>query len=374
LVTVLQVIPALNAGGAERTTVEMAEAIAAAGWRALVASSGGQLEGALAAAGGELIRMDLAAKNPLKLATNAAKLHGLIASRGVDLVHARSRAPAWSALIAARRAGAAFITTYHGAYGGRTAMKRFYNGVMARGDIVIANSAYMQRRIAEAHNVYPARIRVIPRGVDMTRFDPAIVTPDRIMAQRRAFGVEDNDPRPIVLLPARLTFWKGHDVAMQALASLPDLQALMVFAGDGDKAEAMWARAGLLGVADRIRIPGYVADMQAAYACSTLVIAPSTLPEAFGRTAAEAQAMQVPVIATAHGGALEVVDDGVTGFLIPPNDAQALADAIGRVFAMGPDERARMGNAGRARIASLYTAQALQDATMRVYRQALGLE
>lgn len=370
MVTVLQVIPALNAGGAERTTVEVAEALTRQGWRALVASEGGALEGALAEAGGTLIRMRFP-KNPFSIAANARRLRRLAAREKVDIVHVRSRAPAWSAVLAKAKAGFPLITTYHGAHSARTALKRWYNGVMARGDIVIANSAYMRDRIIAEHGADPGRIRVIPRGVDIARFDPAAVGGERRLAQRRAFGLADDDRRPVILLPARLTFWKGHDVAMQALAGLPETDAVLVFAGDGGGAADLRARADALGLGGRVVIPGYVADMPAAYAASDLVLCPSTLPEAFGRTAAEAQAMGVPVIAAAHGGALEVVEDGVTGLLAPPGDAQALGAAIGRLLALAPDARMAMGKAARARIASLYTARALQDATMAVYREAL---
>ncbi len=372
MATVLQVIPALNAGGAERTTIEMAEALSANGWRALVVSEGGELEGALAAAGGVLVPMPVRSKNPAVLWANSRRIRRLIDEEGVDIVHARSRAPAWSALWAARAAGAPFITTYHGAYSGRSKLKRWYNGVMARGDVVIANSSYMRDRIIERHDADPNRIRVIPRGVDLDKFDPDIVTPARIAAAREAFGVAPGDDRPIILLPARLTFWKGHEVALRALAEL-DVDAHLVFAGDGDGGDAILEIAAELGLGPRVLFPGYVADMPAAYAAADLALAPSTLPEAFGRTAAEAQAMGVPVIAAAHGGALEVVADGVTGWLVPPGDADKLSAAIGRALALSPEQKAAMGAAGRTRIASLYTARALQDATMRVYQEVLGL-
>ncbi len=373
MVTVLQVIPSLNAGGAERTTVEIAEALTGAGWRALVASAGGVLDGDLAVAGGALIRMRTESKNPLTMALNARRLRGIIAREKVDLVHARSRAPAWSTLWAARKAGVPFITTYHGPYSGRSAIKRWYNGVMARGDIVIANSAYMRDRIVDRHGIAADRVRVIPRGVDLASFDPAAVSRERAAAMRASWGLAPDERRPVLLLPARMTARKGHAVALKALAMLADLDAFLVFAGEGPAGPALLEQAAALGLGPRLVLAGHVADMPAAYAASDLVLAPSILPEAFGRTAAEAQAMRVPVIAAAHGGALEVVQDGTSGFLVPPGDIEALAAAIQRVLTLAPDARARLTGAAREGVASRYTARALQDATLRVYREALGL-
>jgi glycosyltransferase involved in cell wall biosynthesis len=211
--------------------------------------------------------------------------------------------------------------------------------------------------------------------VDVARFDPEAVTPERIRAVRAGWGLADADPRAVILLPARLTFWKGHQTALAALAELPDLDAVLVFAGadrDG-AAAALAARVNALGLADRVVLAGPCADMPAAYAASDLAITPSTLPEAFGRTAAEAQAMGVPVIAAAHGGALETVADGRTGFLVPPGNAQALARAIAQTLGLPDDARAAIGAAGRARVLQRFTAAALQAATLGVYEEALGL-
>jgi glycosyltransferase involved in cell wall biosynthesis len=376
---VLQVTPALDAGGVERTTIEIAEALTRAGGRALVASRGGRLEPELEAAGGELIAMPVDSKNPLTILANARRIEQLARRSGVAIIHARSRAPAWSALIAARRLGVPFVTTYHGVYNANTGLKRFYNGVMARGDVVIANSDYTRAHVMKEHRVSAERVVSIPRGVDLARFDPAQVSDERVGNMRGLWGVAETDKRPIVLLPARLTRWKGQTVLIDAAAAIEQETpgaALYVLAGDSQgRAEYVADLHDLAekrGLADRVRIVGHLVDMPAALAASTVAVFPSTDPEAFGRAAVEAQAMGVPVIASRLGGLAETIVDGETGLLVPAGDPAALAAAIQRMLAMPPDARAAMGAKGAARVRSLYSVDALQAATLRVYNGLLN--
>ena len=229
---ILQVLPALRSGGVERGTLEIAEAQIAAGFRAIVASAGGEMVPALEALGAKHITLPLTAKSPWAMWRNAAALAALARAEGVALIHARSRAPAWSALIAARRLGLPFVTTYHGAYNEGFPGKRLYNSVMARGDRVIAISHFIADLIRARHGVDEARLRVIPRGVDPRRFDPALVSAERLAALRAAWGVAEG--QPIIMLPARVTRWKGQIVLVEAMAQLPgDALALLV----GDAAE-----------------------------------------------------------------------------------------------------------------------------------------
>ena len=216
--TILQIIPRLDTGGAERSAVEIADAVVRAGGRALVLAEPGRLAPEVVAAGGEFVEFPAATKNPLRMLANARAIERLIRQLGVDLVHARSRAPAWSALIAARRARVPFVTTYHGAYGETNAVKRYYNGVMARGDVVIANSRYTADLIAQRYGTPRERMEVIHRGVDCRQFDPARIAPERVSALRARWGV---DPAARVILhAARLTAWKGQGVLIDAAAKL----------------------------------------------------------------------------------------------------------------------------------------------------------
>lgn len=381
--TVLQVIPHLSAGGAERTTIEVAEALQEAGARAIVASVGGRLESELTRAGAELVRIDnLATKNPLGIYSNATVLSKIISKYKVDLVHARSRAPAWSALWAARRMKKPFVTTYHGVYNARSSAKRLYNSVMARGDAVIANSDYTAAHVRQQHPDAADRVVTIHRGVDIRRFTPEAVLPPRRAALAKAWRLpEDVAERneTIILLPARMTGWKGHREAIAAATQLKTHKTpawRMVFAGDPQGRDAYMNELAQLiaqhGLDDRIAMVGHCDDMPAAFALADIVIAPSNEPEAFGRVAAEAGAMAVPVIGSTIGAQGEIIVDGRTGFVVPPMNPPALADAIGNLLERGPEGRRQMGEAAQTRVREKFTTAALQEATLAVYERLMG--
>ena len=370
---ILQVLPALRSGGVERGTLEIAEAQIAAGFRAIVASAGGEMVPALEALGAKHITLPLTAKAPWAIWRNAAALAALGRAEGVALIHARSRAPAWSALIAARRLGLPFVTTYHGAYNEGFPGKRLYNSVMARGDRVIAISHFIAELIRARHGVAESRLRVIPRGVDPRRFDPALVSPARLAALRAAWGVAEG--QPIIMLPARVTRWKGQMVLVEAMAQLPG-DALALLVGDAAERPAfqaeLQARIAGLGLQDRVRLVGHATDMPAALMLADVVVHASTDAEAFGRTVIEAQAMARPVIASDLGAPRETVAEGITGWRTPPGDAAALAAALSRALAMTDSERAALGARARAAVLSGYTTAAMQAATIATYRELLG--
>lgn len=376
---ILQVTPALDAGGVERTTIEVAEAVAQRGGRALVASRGGRLESELAAVGGELAPMPLETKTPWGILSNAGRLEALARQANVSLIHARSRAPAWSALLAARRAGVPFVTTYHGVYNGQSGAKKFYNSVMARGDVVIANSGYTRDHLIKTHRVDPDRVVTIPRGVDLVRFDPAAIDRRRVDSIRSIWGIAAGETRPIVLVPARLTYWKGQSLLIEAAALIERARpgaALYILAGDSqgraDYVSDLHAKARELGVSEAVRVVGHLVDMPAALSASTLAAFPVLEPEAFGRAAVEAQAMGVPVVASDLGGLSETIVAGETGLLVKSGDARALADAITHVLDMTPEARREMGARGAARTRSLYSTRSLQTATLAVYDRLLA--
>ena len=376
--TILQVIPDLAAGGAERTVLEITEALVSKGARSLVVSRGGRLVPELEALGGKLIEMDAASKNPLTIRSNAKKIAALIQQENVDIVHARSRAPAWSALMAAQRTGTPFITTYHGAYSENFPGKRWYNSVMAKGDRVIANSDWIARHIRSTYDLPDKTIITIPRGVDLLAFDPAAVPSGRIDAVRKSWGLVASDTRTVLLLPGRLTDWKGQLIAIEALAIMePEERSdiALVLAGDAQGRDKYVAEIetliGAHGLSNTVLMPGHCSDMPAAYLASDIVLAPSKRPEAFGRTAAEASAMGRCVIASAHGGAMETVMDGQTGALVAPGDPAALAGAIRALLQMGKDAWQNMGAAGASFVRAEFSKAKLQAATLDVYRDVL---
>ncbi len=377
--TLLQVIPRLDIGGAEQSTLDVAAAVVRAGGRAIVASAGGGMEDRLIASGAELVVLPVQSKNPRTMIANALALAQLIRREKVSVVHVRSRAPAFSALWAARRTRTPVLATYHGIYGAKGLLKRWYNGVMTRGDRVIANSAYTRDHVLAQHRVDPAKVTAIPRGIDMERFDPAAVGQDRIDALRQRWRIDPADRRLKLILAGRLTRWKGQSLAIEAVArlkadGLDQIQLLLVGDSQGRLAYLAELEQSIrtLAVADQVKIVGPCSDMPAAYLVGDVALAPSLEPEAFGRTAVEPQAMGRPVIAADHGATRETVVAGQTGWLATPGDGEAWALAIAEAQAAGPERLAAMGAAARARTRALYSVEAMTDATLAVYRSMLG--
>jgi glycosyltransferase involved in cell wall biosynthesis len=383
--TILQIIPGLDAGGAELTVVEVAQALTLAGARALVLAEPGRLAPNVRAAGGEIVPFPAGTKNPVRMLVNARAIARLIEDEGVDLVHARSRAPAWSALLAARRASVPFVTTYHGAYGEANALKRLYNGVMARGDVVIANSHYTAGLIAERYGTPRDRIEVIHRGVDEGAFNPSRVAPERVAALRAAWGIVPGTP--VILQAARLTSWKGQSVLIDAIAHLRATgrlgPAVAILAGDaqgrGDYVQALQGQIERHGLQGAVRLVGHVDDIAAAYLAAQVTVIASIEPEAFGRTVIEAAAMGCPVIATNIGAPPEtllaeptVAGDASTGWLVPPGDAEALARRLAEALALSPQSRAALGARARRHVLAHFTVRAMQRRTLSVYDRLLG--
>lgn len=379
--TLLQVTPELETGGAEQTTIDVAHAVVAQGGKALVATRGGRMAARLEADGGRLAQMPAQSKNPLVMLGNAARLIDLIRREKVSLVHARSRAPAFSALWAAHATKVPFVATYHGVYNAKSGLKRWYNAVMTKGAVVIANSEYTREHVIREHGVAADKVVAIPRGVDLSRFEPGVVCAERIEALRRAWGVAADERRLKVLLAGRLTRWKGQGLMVQAMALLKARgqdKVLLLLAGDDQgrkgyraELEAAIAQAGLQ---DAVKLVGHCDDMPAAYLLADLAIAPSLEPEAFGRTAVEPQVMGRPVMAADHGATRETVVPRETGWLVTPGDAEAWAAALLEAVAIGASGRQSMGRAARLRARRLYSVDAMCEATLKVYAQVLGLE
>ncbi len=372
--TVLQVLPALETGGVERGTVEMVQAIVRAGGNALVASAGGRLVAAVERAGGTHITLQLASKNPARIWRNAARLAFLIRAAEVDIVHARSRAPAWSAWLACRKTGARFVTTWHGVYKENAPGKRRYNAVMARGERIIAISQFVAAKLKARHGVDPGRLRVIPRGVDTAMFDPAAVSGDRMARLANQWRLPDG--ASTIMLPARLTRWKGQSVMLEAMARLERQDVYLVLVG-AEQGRARYrrellARAETLGISNRVRLVGHCDDMPAALMLADIVVNPSVEPEPFGRTVIEAQAMGRPVVVSDAGGTAETVEHGVTGWRVRPGDPGALSATLDVILRLEPAERAAFGARARASVCTNYTTAAMQQATLEVYRELLA--
>jgi glycosyltransferase involved in cell wall biosynthesis len=369
---VLQVVPSLDSGGVERGTVEIATALAAAGWTAYVASAGGTMERELARAGIAHIHLPLASKNPLTIRRNVGALARVIREHQIDIVHARSRAPAWSAWKAAKKTRRRFVTTFHNAYDTGAPFKHWYNSVMARGERVIAISEFVAAHAASEYGIGADRLRTIPRGVDMRLFDGDRVNGDRVADLAAKWRVPDGFS--VVMLPGRLTRWKGGLDFIEAIARLGrrDLCCLLVGAeqrsGFRRELEAQIERYGLVG---QFRIVEDCRDIAAAYVLADVVVSASTDPEGFGRTIVEAQAMGRPVIATDHGGARETIIPGSTGWLVPPGDTGSMAAAIGEALGLDPASRTALARRARAHIAAGFTREAMCARTIEIYEELL---
>lgn len=380
--TILQIIPELATGGAELSAIEIAAAVVRAGGRAIVLSEGGRMADRLASVGGELVIFPAATKNPMKLLANATAIERIARKENVDLIHARSRAPAWSALIAARRAKLPFVTTYHGIYNEKGHAKRLYNSVMARGDIVIANSRYTADIVKKRYATPEERIRVIYRGVDLEAFDPAVVSAERVKNLRDKWGVTDE--QRIVLHAARLTKWKGQGDVIAAAARIRDKVRDCVFILAGDAQGRDDYRQGLLDqIASAeleaiVRLVGHVDDIPAAFAASHIAFVASNEPEAFGRAAAEAQAMACPVISTNIGAPPETVlapprvaANDRTGWLVAPGDIDNYESVLLEALSLDDAARAEIGARARSHVMEMFSTFKMQRLTLAVYDELL---
>ncbi|HMA13537.1 MAG: glycosyltransferase family 4 protein [Bacteroidota bacterium] len=370
---VLQVVPSLVTGGVERGTVEIAAAIVADGGTAIVVSEGGPMENDLRRAGALHLKMPAASKNPLVIYRNIARLEQIIEAYGVDIVHARSRAPAWSAKAACQRTGRHFITTFHAPYNFTNTLKKRYNQIMTEGERVIAISEFIAEHVRQNYSIDRSRLRVIRRGIDIARFDPDRVSAERMIQLSTRWRLPDG--LPLILMPGRLTRWKGQTVLLEALARLEGLEYRCVLVGSDQgraayrrELEALIARHGLGG---RVSIMDECGDMPAAYMLSDVVVSASTDPEGFGRTVGEAQAMGRPVVASDHGGAREQIIAERTGFLFPNGDAAALAAGLHKALTLAPEARARLHDEAIARVRSEFTKDLMCARTLGLYREVL---
>ena len=363
--TVLNVFPAVEAGGAALSTLEIAAALRDAGARVLVVSSGGRLAAGLGAAH---VCLPTDTKNPVGLWRNSARLTALIAREGVDLVHAHSPAPAWSAWVAARRAGVPFVTTFHSIYSVSNAAKRSYNRIVIRGDLVIAVSNFAAEHMKAIYDCPSSRIRVVHHGIDAAMFDPSAVPARKKASLRGAWRVREG--ARMVLLPGRFIRRKGHGVLIEAVRqlTLSDANLVAVFVGSDEGHETYRRELEEQAYGLSVRFVGHTDDMATAYAVSDVVVDPSVRPESFGLVLAEAGAMGLPVVSSNIGASREILCEGETGWLVQPSNPGALAAGIRQALAAaGPALAAR----ARAHVLSCFTRERMWAETLAVYRELL---
>lgn len=372
---VLQVLPALGTGGVERGTVEMAQAIIDAGGVAIVASADGIWKNSLERMGAVYINLPLNSKKPWMIWKNQFALEKVIRDFRVDIVHVRSRAPAWSAWLAAKKTTVHFITTWHGVFSETWRGKRWYNQVMTKGERVIAISHYIADRLRNNYGLKEDVLRVIPRGVDLKSFDPEHLLGDRVADIAQKWRIPESKKN--ILLPGRLTAWKGHELLVRAMAKIDQNYQdwICVFVGPSKIKDQFTQKLLLLAeqlkVRDRLYFVGNCQDMPAALTLANIVVVPSLKPEPFGRVVIEAQAMERPVVVANHGGAAETVTDGKTGYVFEPGNADALADLLQQLMEQSEADLQWVGRLAREDVQEHYTLVQMQQATLKVYNEIL---
>jgi glycosyltransferase involved in cell wall biosynthesis len=379
--TVLIVVPSLHAGAADAGTVQLVRILAAGGHRPIVVSSGGRMVPDVTAAGGQFIAMNVDTNNPILMLRNAMALVRLVRERRCDVIHAHARAPGWSAWYAARRTGVPFLTSWYKGHREQNVLKRLYNGVMARGDRVIAISDQIAELAIDRYRIPWERITVIPASVDLDRFDPARVSRERIAAARDAWGVEPETK--VILVVGRMLRRKGHHVVVQAVHRLKEMglkDFLCVFVGE-DQGKTrytgeLWDLVLETGTAEVNRMAGPTDDLPAAFAAATVVVNAATQPEGLQRAILEASAMGKPVVVSDLAAGPDAVlappavaEDRMTGLRFSSGDSVALATALLRLFSMPEPARAAIGARGRAWVLANFNTPAVTEPTLRLYAE-----
>src|SRR5665213_4061229 len=359
-ITVLIVTPTLNAGAADVGAVELVHILKRAGHRAIVVSRAGRLVADITAAGAEFVPLNVASKNPLRMLRNAMVLLRLARERDCAIIHALGRAGAWSACMAARRRVIPFVTSWYKGFREQNILKRLYNGVMARGDRVIAVCEQLAQLVNDRYGTPWEKIAVVPVSIDFGHFDPAYVSHERVAALRRAWGVSGDTK--VILIVGRILRRKGHDVVVRAVKRLQELGCkdfLCVFVGEDlgrtNYTGELWDLVLSTGTMDVIRMAAPVRDMAAAYAAAAVVVSAAVQPEGVQRALLEAQAMARPVIVSDLAAGPDVAltapavpENRITGLRVPSGDAHALAAALLRLFAMPASLANAIGERGRA--------------------------
>ena len=371
---VLQVLPEMNHGGVEMGTVEIASGLQAAGIKNFVASAGGRMTYDLKKLKVKHFELPLKTKNPIKLWLNARKLAKIIKENKINIVHARSRAPAWSAYWAAKSTGAHFLTTFHGTYGlGPFGIKKLYNRVMTYGKLVIAISTHIKKHMIKEYKFDESKMRLIHRCVNIDNFSPDKVSQERIIRT-----LQDNhipEDKPIISLIGRVTRWKGQHLLIEALSKVKnkDFYCLIVGTDQGRDhyTEELKDLVHKYKLDAKVQFIDHSFDIPALLMQSDIVLSTAIQPEAFGRAAIEGQAMGKIVLASNIGGSLDNTIDGVTGKLFESNNAKSLATAIDWALTLPADEKKKISKAAIKNVKDNFTKQIMCDKTIAVYHEIL---
>ena len=372
--SVLQVLPHLNSGGLVSGAVEISEALQKAGMSSFVASEGGRREREIIRAGGKVIKFSLGSKNPLIILLNAYKLSKIIKKYKINIIHARSRAPAWSAYFAAKKTGIPFVTTFHGTYSIQNNLKKKYNNIMLKSNKVIAISEFIKDHILSNYNIDKEKIVTIYRGINIEKFNYLGVANERLISLLKKFNIPEDSY--VILLPGRITRWKGHILLIEAISKLQRSDIICLFVGDIQGRNKYYAelqrRIDKLDLKNNFRIIANQSDMAAIYKLADVVVSASLEPEAFGRVVAEAQAMGRPTVAVNHGGGPEIIIGGETGWLFKPGDADDLSDKINNALSLDADDRDKMAIKAIERTKLYFNNEKMCAKTLQVYAELVN--
>ena len=371
-ISLLQVLPHLNSGGLVSGAIEISNFLKQTGGNSIIVSSGGYRENEALRNNAILINLPLETKNPFLIYKNKAKIIEIIRKYNINIVHARSRAPAWSSYWAAKFTNTPFITTFHGTYGTENIIKKKYNSVMLKGDYVIAISKFIKSHIEKEYNK-SANVFVVPRGIDEKIFSPKKVSSERIISAAKK--IKTDDFRKTILMPARLTAWKGHEIAIRSLALIKGHNLKLVIIGDLQKRFKYKKRLEnlifKLGLNDKVLFLQQTRDLPAFMMLADLVISCSKKPEAFGRTILEAQAMGRPVIAFNHGGSVELIKENKNGILSPAFNIRKFAENISRSLSLSLTERKKISEESIRRVNKKYLTSMMCKKTIKLYKNLI---
>ncbi|MDA8711775.1 glycosyltransferase family 4 protein [Candidatus Pelagibacter bacterium] len=378
---VLQVIPKLGYGGAETGCYDIAHYLPENNCGSFIATSGGELLKFIDKKKVKIIKLPVHSKNPLIMFVNFLALIGVILINNITIVHARSRAPAWACFLAAKITGRKFVTTFHGTYNFSSKIKKFYNSVMVRSDLIIAGSNFIFSHIKENYTKYldaKKKLLVIFRGINVDYFDPTTKLDNDEKKLLKEWQIEKD--KKIILLPGRLTGWKGQEVFIEAV-NLVNIElgyeAFFAVILGSDQGRDLYKKK-LIRLTEQHRLVNQVKfidhckDMALAYKVSDIVVSASIEPEAFGRVAVEAQSMERPIIASNIGGSNETVIDEKTGFLFDSNNAKSLSKKILKILSMDEASLQSIGKEGRKNIIQKFNVEKMCFSTYSEYKRILN--
>ena len=378
---VLQVIPRLGNGGAETGCYDLAHYLHENNCLSYIVTSGGELTQYINKKKVKLIRLPVQSKNPILILLNSIILTILILILNIDIVHARSRAPAWSCLIATKITRRKFVTTFHGTYNFNSSIKKFYNSVMVRSDLIIAGSNFIFSHIKDNYSSFLTpnkKFLVIFRGINTEYFDPKKIKETDKSLLKMKWKIEDN--KKIILLPGRLTTWKGQEMFIEAISKLKkiviDIEFVAIILGS-DQGRDVYKKK-LLRLVDQFRLVNEIKFienlklMPIAYEISDIIVSSSIEPEAFGRVSVEAQSMEKPIIASNIGGSNETVINEKTGYLFESNNARSLSQKILKTLSLDEASLKSMGLEGRKNIIQKFNVEKMYFSTYSEYKRILN--